>query len=649
MSSATDMRTPGPTDTRAQRLCGLVAGLAMAMALMPLAPAHAGTYVINSCPSAPTPNGDPGPWVVFGSPQLSKGSCSGGERDWIGPRGGSMSAASWDGVQVTVPSASTITIREAKVWWSVPHQVSGADNFAVAYANGAGVGESGTPGGWQGSPEVFVLPSSTTTFSLDDYCSDDDAGQPCVFGGGANPNLELYGAQLTLADSSLPTGRVTGGGLAGAGALSGTQSLAYSAEDTDSGVRLAQLLIDGQPAARNDYIAQCPYTNFQACPASESDTISWNTASVPDGEHSLEATVEDAAQNTSIIYDGTITTANAPSNTSSPSILTAGEPLAGSTLSADPGEWSAPTGAGTITYGLQWQACDDQGENCQAIPGADATSYTPGAGDVGHTLRILARAADSDGSTSLQSAPSALVASPAAPTQIPTVPAITTNGAPGVLMAGGAPGLPNGTGASEAAKLHIAGPAAISRPYAHRAFTITGALSGRTTPIAGATLDVRQQLQGGAPQVIGHATTTVNGTFTVHVAAGASRAITVAYRAFSGELSYAAEESIQETVKAGVQMHITPRRTRANGRITLAGQVAGPIPRQGLVVELLVHYRGAWEPLRTPRTNSSGRFQTGYEFQGAVGRFPFRAEVFGGQSGFPYGTGESAPVDIATN
>ncbi|MGO8906640.1 MAG: hypothetical protein ACLQMH_13605 [Solirubrobacteraceae bacterium] len=622
-------------------MSALVAGLAIATVLAPLAPAQAGTYVINNCPSAPTPNGDPGPWVVFGSPQLSKGSCSGGERDWIGPRGGSVSAASWDGVQVAVPSASTITIREAKVWWSVPHQVSGADNFAVAYANGAGVGESGTPGGWQAAPDVFVLPSSTTTFSLDDYCSDDDAGQPCVFGSGMNPNLELYGAQLTLADESLPTGKVTGGGLAGTGALSGTQSLAYSAEDGDSGVRLVELLIDGQPAARNDYIAQCPYANFQACPSSVSDTISWNTASVGDGQHSVEATVEDAAQNTSIMYDGTITTANAPSNTSPPSILTASQPLAGSTLSARAGEWSAPTGAGTISYGFQWQACDGQGNDCQAIPGADGSSYSPVASDLGDTVRVLVTASDNDGAASLTSAATTIVTSPATLTGLPTESTVTASSA----------GAPNGTGASETAQLHLAGGAAISRTFTHRALTFTGRLSsGTATQIGGATLDVLEQVRDSdSVQVIGHATTATNGTFTVHVPDGPSRTITVAYRAFSGEVPYTTQAGIQETVTAGVQMHITPRRTGSAGSIAIAGRVSGPIPRQGVVVELLVHYRGEWEPFRDPRTDSSGRFHIRYQFQGAVGRFPFRAEVLDGQSGFPYVSGASVPVYVRTD
>jgi hypothetical protein len=632
--------------TRGQRLRTLVAVVALTMALTPVAPAQAGTYVINNCPSAPTANGDPGPWVVFGSPQLSKGSCSGGEGDWIGPRGGSMSAGSADGVRVTVPSGSGMTIREAKVWWSVPHQISGADTFAVAYANGAGVGESTTPAGSQANPDVFVLPSTTTTFTLEDYCSNDDAGQGCVFGGGENPNLELYGAQLTLADSRPPSGKVTGGGLESTGALSGSQSLGYSAEDGDSGVRLVRLLIDGAPVASNDYIANCPYTNFLACPASESDSLRWNTASVADGEHTLELSVQDAAQNTSIIYTGSITTANAPSNSSPPSITTAGRPLTGSTLSAQPGEWSAPTGAGAVTYGLQWQDCDSDGNNCNSIPGAQGASYTPAARDAGHTLRVLVSAADSDGSTSLTTTASAVVAAPQALTQFPTEPTITANGATGP-----AAGVPNGTGASDSATLQLAGRSVISRSFAQRALTLTGRLTNSTgSPISGATLEILEKIAGtSSSRVIAHATTHFDGSYVAHVPAGPSRSILLAYRAFASEANYAAEATLQESVGAGVQLHVTPRHTSPSGTIRLIGQVQGPIPSQGVIVELLVHYLGHWEPFRTPRTDAGGRFHVSYQFQGAIGRFPFRAEAPSGQSGFPFTVGYSGPVDVSTN
>jgi hypothetical protein len=304
----------------------LLAGIWLAM----VAGAQAGTYVIDNCPSAPTGNGNAGPWTVFGAPQNTKGSCSGGPGNWIGPLGASMSPGEVDGVQVAVPAGSAITIREAKVWWFVPHQISGADTFAIAGVNTGGVEEAGTPKNSSVTPDDFVLPSTTTKLTLGDYCSNDDAGAGCTFGGGENPDLELLGAQLTLADGGLPSGSVTGGALAGAGPVSGTQSLAYHAEDTGSGVRLAELLVDGQPVAKNDYIAECPYQNFAACPPNVSGTIGWNTESVGNGSHEVALRIVNAAHNMTILDSHTITIDNAP-NPNAPTGTAAigpGSPLA---------------------------------------------------------------------------------------------------------------------------------------------------------------------------------------------------------------------------------------------------------------------------------------------------------------------------------
>lgn len=616
----------------------LVIVASLAAATMPLrgTPAMAGTYVIDNCPAAPGANGDPGPWVIFSSPQASKGSCSGGSGDWIGPRSGSMSPGSADGVQVTVPTGSGITIREAKVWWAVPHQQSGADTFAVAYANGASVDEAQTAGS-QANASVFALASSTTTFRIEDYCSNDDAGQGCLFGGGEDPNLQLFGSQLTLADSRPPTGHVSGGGLASNAALSGTQSIAYGAEDADTGVRLAQLLIDGQSVAVNGYIAQCPYTDFQACPVGVSGTISWNTATVTDGQHDVQLAVEDAAQNTSTIYDATITTHNAPLNTSPPAITAGEQPLPGSTLSAQTGQWSAPPGAGNPSYAYQWESCDSQGQACETIPEAKGAAYSPTSAEVGRTARVRVTATDSDGSTSLQSEPSGVVGSAALTTPSPSPTSILAS-----------VGAANGLAATEAAQLQLTTPTRVTRTFADRALAIIGALRTSTgAPIAGATLDVREQAAGGAPNLlIGHADTTANGSFTAHVAGGPSRLVTIGYRALSTDAGYAAQGSVRESVDAGVQMHVTPTRTSPTGTIAIEGRISGPSSYAGVLVELLVHYRGQWVPFRTARTNAAGRFRAAYQFQGARGRFPFRAEIPGGQASFPYTTGYSEIIAV---
>lgn len=212
-------------------------------------------------------------------------------------------------------------------------------------------------------------------------------------------------------------------------------------------------------------------------------------------------------------------------------------------------------------------------------------------------------------------------------------------------------GAPNGSNATADAELQLGVAGRISRSFAQRALRIPGRLMNASgQPIAGATLDVLQQVVGtNRSATIAHARTAANGSFLASVPAGPSRLIEVAYRASTRQAGYAAEAKVQESVQAGVQLDVSPSRTGPEGTITLSGKVSGPIPPQGAIIDLLVHYRGRWEPFRTPRTNRHGRFRVLYQFEGGVGRFPFRAEVPGGQAGFPFGDGESRVVNVSTN
>jgi hypothetical protein len=49
------------------------------------------------------------------------------------------------------------------------------------------------------------------------------------------------------------------------------------------------------------------------------------------------------------------------------------------------------------------------------------------------------------------------------------------------------------------------------------------------------------------------------------------------------------------------------------------------------------------------RTDSAGHFYVEYTFQGATGRFPFRVEIPGGQTGLPYTRAYSNTVDVKSD
>jgi hypothetical protein len=78
------------------------------------------------------------------------------------------------------------------------------------------------------------------------------------------------------------------------------------------------------------------------------------------------------------------------------------------TLTESHAAWSnKPT-----SYTYQWQRCDSSGNNCQAISGATAQTYTLTAADVGSTMRVQETASDSEGTSAPQvSAATAVVQS----------------------------------------------------------------------------------------------------------------------------------------------------------------------------------------------------------------------------------------------
>ena len=92
-----------------------------------------------------------------------------------------------------------------------------------------------------------------------------------------------------------------------------------------------------------------------------------------------------------------------PQNATVPFIT--GVPTTGSLLTAHPGSW---TGSAPITYGFAWQRCSSA-EACDAIAGAEASTYRPTQSDVGFQVRVEVTASNSAGSATAASAPTEVV------------------------------------------------------------------------------------------------------------------------------------------------------------------------------------------------------------------------------------------------
>ncbi|HEX3510650.1 MAG TPA: hypothetical protein VHT27_06065 [Solirubrobacteraceae bacterium] len=440
--------------------------------------------------------------------------------------------------------------------------------------------------------------------------------------------LDVSATRVTLNDPSTPTVNAMTGSLLASNTLRGTVALNLAASDEGPGVYSAALILDGVPQAPQIFdtnggwceslgpSGEAPrsFAHPDPCPQHASTTLTLDTTGLADGTHTIALRVDDASGNATTPLESTIQTDNAPQSSAPPQIAPAA-PTVGATLTATPGSWSAPAGAGSVSYGYSWLSCDAGGQSCSAIAGANGSSFTVTAAQARRTLRVALSAADSDGIASAESEASAAVS--------------------------GAIGVPNGIGASDGARLLLAGPAAFVRAYGSSALVIEGRLLTPVgAPIAGAQIDVLASSGDEGASVIGHASTGADGSFSARVPRGPSRVITLAYRSFSLQAGYTASAHVGELVRAGVLASTSRRRTSSYGRVTFSGRVLGA-SRTGVIVELLVRYRGRWQPIRTPRTAANGTFRISYVFRGAGGAFPFKVTVPGGQAGFPYAAGAS--------
>jgi hypothetical protein len=95
----------------------------------------------------------------------------------------------------------------------------------------------------------------------------------------------------------------------------------------------------------------------------------------------------------------------APKNIKEPSI--GGTPQQDQTLTANPGGWS---GSQPIQLAYRWRRCDSKGGDCVNTTVTSQT-YTVGSDDVGHTLRVLVTASNSNGSSAAISNATSVVTS----------------------------------------------------------------------------------------------------------------------------------------------------------------------------------------------------------------------------------------------
>jgi hypothetical protein len=272
------------------------------------------------------------------------------------------------------------------------------------------------------STHVYIGAECASTLqSSPAYCQPGTSGNPAI-----DAQAVLYAAAIKLGNNSVPNASDVGGGLLSAN-TNGTQNLTFTASDPGGpGVYDVSVSIDnttiysGTPA---DDKSSCTnygqttdgtlaFLSTAPCSSSLAVDLPVDTASLADGSHSLKIVVEDAAENKATVYEGTITTDNAPTVTSEPTI--AGTAQVGSTLTGTDAVFAARSGTGALTQDTsQWLKCSGSGSGCSAITGATSNTYTPVAADHGYTIEYENTVEDgAKHKASATSAPTVPVAEP---------------------------------------------------------------------------------------------------------------------------------------------------------------------------------------------------------------------------------------------
>jgi hypothetical protein len=175
----------------------------------------------------------------------------------------------------------------------------------------------------------------------------------------------------------------------------------WSGNPTTFFYRWQRCAADGTACANIDNAA---LKTYRLTPADVDHTVRVVvTASNADGQTAANSKVSD------------VVSANTdPKNTVKPSVSGTAQP--GEELTASNGTWTG----GVRTFAYQWQRCDTAGANCTDVAGATGKTYGVRGIDVDHTLRVVVKATNLAGSTTVNSDVTAVVKAPTSPTPPPT-------------------------------------------------------------------------------------------------------------------------------------------------------------------------------------------------------------------------------------
>ena len=278
--------------------------------------------MIGDCGSAANHATTAGPWEFVGeidSPKYSlKQECPGGPGDWVG-LASVVFGPLVNGFGVDTQN-TPLTITHLRLWWRAIGGSSGSSAAEIEVRNGAGYPVPGfavpnTNSIWDttAGPQELAFPASddVSLIRAGERCASSCETWPALLYEGIPVVVQLFGAELTVADDTPPTVTLTGGP-EGSTPITGPVPVGFDATDPGAGIEKAELLVDGVPVATDEYSSDCSYTELRPCPESESDQLSVEGSSLPEATHQLAVRVTDAAGNTAVSPPRAVTTARPP-------------------------------------------------------------------------------------------------------------------------------------------------------------------------------------------------------------------------------------------------------------------------------------------------------------------------------------------------
>lgn len=358
------------------RRCALAAAVLLLTVLAVASSAWAGTYQVSACDRAPGAVNDS--WQPFnldiahmttgqvcppvgGEAQQSKATGLYATDD-LNDTGNAASGAS-AGWEFLAPPATTIVAVQADRYlgtygdsgWVPSLSAEGTALESCTFAYPEDECHLGGPFGDANTIGANVAVNDASTLTAEITCT---ASEGCLTGGTLYTAwAALYGATVTLQETSTPTIASVSGALWGPGLADGyhrgTESVSFTASDP-TGISQAILSVEGHVISTQAGV--CDYTYTIPCQPL-SGTLELNTAQLADGPHTVTLAVYDAAGNEAQLTHPIVVANTAPPP---PTGLSASRAPDGS----DTVTWTDPAHVAPITLAT-YELCPSAGGACQ--------------------------------------------------------------------------------------------------------------------------------------------------------------------------------------------------------------------------------------------------------------------------------------------